>query len=742
MELQDSKAFVQNCFHDESASCACACPFHLDIRGFLKKVAKGRWPAAYRDLSTAILFPSIAAELCPQPCRARCQRESLGDEALNMAELEKACIRFANGEAADFRLPPKEETVAVVGAGPAGLACAIGLARKKYVVTVFEKEQGWGGHLRSHPRFALFDADFSKQFAPQSVDFRFGAEADWDILQNFNSVYIATGEGGEDFGLGSSWDSKNFTCEKAGFFLGGGVVGMPLMESIACGSKLSQLMEAYLKTGRAELIVENNEEYCEGHMMDHPGEEKKPIVLPADPDLGYTKDEAKAEAARCMQCICDRCMKECELMAHYRKSPYKLAADICGDSHTMPPFSNCEATRQTYSCNMCSHCSNICPEGVDMGELFRFSREDRWKQKKWVPGLHDYWLRELDFNGDEGFYCSDKKCDYLFFPGCQLSASSPNQVKEVWNYLGDKLDTGIMLGCCGAPAVWAGDLERREKNTSLIRSHWETMERPKIICACATCSDFLKKLIPGAEIISLYEMLNKLGAPVHSLPFSEAAVFDPCSASKDENVHSSVAAIAEKALCRVEKLDDGGKCCGYGGHMRLANPDLYKEITDNRVKESELPYIVYCANCLEVFRSKGKECAHILDAVFPPESYSTPTLAQKKANSLRLKGELMQEIENKNFIPSVDPWDNLPLEISAEAQANMEDKLITESEMKELIYTVEAERDYFEDESGLRSACLMKEVLTFWADYRQTEDGGYFLESAYCHRMHIGEDGK
>ena len=116
MELQDSKAFVQNCFHDESASCACASPFHLDIRAFLKKVARGRWPAAYRELSTAILFPSIAAELCPQPCRSRCQRESLGDEALNMAELEKACIRFATGEAADFRLPPKEETVAVVGA--------------------------------------------------------------------------------------------------------------------------------------------------------------------------------------------------------------------------------------------------------------------------------------------------------------------------------------------------------------------------------------------------------------------------------------------------------------------------------------------------------------------------------------------------------------------------------------------------------------------------------------------------
>ncbi len=743
MELQDTKAFVQNCFHDESASCACVCPFHLDIRSFLKKVAKGRWPAAYRDLNAAILFPSIAAELCPQPCRERCQRSSLGDEPLNMAEIERAVVRFAANETgSDFRLPPKEEKVAIVGAGVAGLSCAIGLARKKYSVTVFEKEQGWGGHLRSHPRFSSFDADFTKQFARQDIDFRYGTEADEAALEGFNAVYIATGDGGCDFGLGESWNKTNFTTSRPGFFMGGGVCGMPLMESMACGGKLSMLIEAYLKTGRAELIVSSADEACEGHMMDHPGEEKKAIVLPADPETGYTKDEAKAEAARCMQCVCDRCMKGCELMAHYRKTPYKLAADICGDSHTMPPFSNCEATRQTYSCNMCSHCAELCPENVDMGELFRFSREDRWAQRKWVPGLHDFWLRELDFSGSEGFYVSPGKKDYLFFPGCQLSASSPDQVKATWQFLGDKLSCGVMLGCCGAPAHWAGDLDRKERNTALIRAHWEAMGKPVIVCACASCGEMLSKLIPEAQRASLYTLLAELDAPSAPLPFTDAAVFDPCAAAKDEGAHAGVLALAKKSGCETEELRDGGKCCGYGGHMRLANPELYQKITDNRAAESEKPYIVYCANCLEVFRSKGKACAHILDAVFPAVSGETPTLAQKRANSLRLKGELMQEIENKSFVPSVAPWDNIPLSISPEAQANMEDKLITEADIRELIYTVEAERDYFEDETGLRTAFLAKSVLTFWADYRAQADGTYFVQSAYCHRMHIGEEEK
>ncbi len=743
MELQDTKAFVQNCFHDESASCVCACPFHLDIKSFLKKMAKGRWPAAYRDLSTAILFPSVAAELCPQPCRERCQRRGTGDEALNMAALEQACIRFAgDGAGSDFRLPPKEESIAVVGAGPAGLACAIGLARKKYSVTVFDKEQGWGGHLRSHPRFAVFDADFKKQFGTQNVDFRFGTEADSEALSGFNAVYIATGEGGCDFGLGDSWDKKLFTTSKPGWFMGGGVCGMSLMDSIACGGKLSQLIEAYIKTGRAALIVENSDEDCEGHMMEHPGVESAPIVLPADPEAGYTKDEAKAEAARCMQCVCDICMRGCELMAHYRKTPYKLAADICGDSHTMPPFSNCEATRQTYSCNMCSWCAEACPENVNMGELFKFSREDRWKQKKWVPGLHDYWLRELDFSGGEGFYTSPGNCEYLFFPGCQLSASAPQHVRSALAFLKSRADTGIMLGCCGAPAVWAGDIARREANISLIRSHWEAAGKPKIVCACATCSDMLKKQLPDAETVSLYQLLDEWDAPILTVPFSEAAVFDPCSAAKDDAVHSAVRSLAEKAGCSTEELSSSAKCCGYGGHMRLANPELYGKIVDNRSAESPLPYIVYCANCLEVFRARGKECAHVLDAVFGSCVDEIPTLEEKRLNSLRLKGELMQEIENRGFAPSAAPWENILLDVSPEARANMEDKLITDSDIREVIFTVNSQRDYFEDGDGLRTASLAKKVLTYWVDYRENTDGSFRVESAYCHRMHIGEEEK
>jgi len=376
-----------------------------------------------------------------------------------------------------------------------------------------------------------------------------------------------------------------------------------------------------------------------------------------------------------------------------------------------------------------------------MGELFRFSREDRWKQKKWIPGLHDYWLRELDFNSGEGFYATSEKCSYLFFPGCQLSASMPEHVLNAWNFLREKLDVGIMLGCCGAPAVWAGDLDRKASNLELLSSHWQAMGKPKVICACATCTDMLKSQIEGIEVISLYSVLSENNAPISALPFDTAAVFDPCSANHDEIVHSSVRALAEKSGCKTQELgSSAGKCCGYGGHMRLANPSLYREITDNRASASDLPYLVYCANCLEVFRSKNKECVHILDAVFGCVTNTTPTLAEKRSNALTLKGTLMQEIDKCSFVPSSNEWDDVKIAVTPAARTNMEDKLITDSDVREAIFSAEKDKDFFEDANGLRTACLQKSVLTYWVDYRESESGRYTVEAAYCHRMHIGEE--
>ena len=100
----------------------------------------------------------------------------------------------------------------------------------------------------------------------------------------------------------------------------------------------------------------------------------------------------------------------------------------------------------------------------------------------------------------------------------------------------------------------------------------------------------------------------------------------------------------------------------------------------------------------------------------------------------------MQEIDNLNVTPSSSGWDSLAITVTDAARANMEDKLITDSDVRETIFAAQNNKDYFEDTVGLRTACLQKSVLTYWVDYRETTDGEFIVEGAYCHRMHIGEE--
>ena len=179
MQLEDFSKYTRSCFNGEPASCSCACPFGLDVRGFAEKCAAGRWNAAWKAYRTAVVFPAVVSALCPAPCKAHCQRAGLGG-SIDLPGLEAASIRQAKNKKNDgFNIPPKTQSVAVVGAGPAGLSAALQLSLKKYRVTVFDRDQGWGGCLRSHPRFAEFEEDFKLQFAavkPGFLEFVYGRE--------------------------------------------------------------------------------------------------------------------------------------------------------------------------------------------------------------------------------------------------------------------------------------------------------------------------------------------------------------------------------------------------------------------------------------------------------------------------------------------------------------------------------------------------------------------------------------
>jgi hypothetical protein len=197
--------------------------------------------------------------------------------------------------------------------------------------------------------------------------------------------------------------------------------------------------------------------------------------------------------------------------------------------------------------------------------------------------------------------------------------------------------------------------------------------------------------------------------------------------------------LAERAGVTVEELKERNRCCGYGGHMRVANPGLYEEITQHRAEASEKPYIVYCANCREVFASRDKECAHVLDLAFGlPAGSRVPSLEQKRDNSLRVKRELMKQMQDVAFEPERHEWDAVTLVISDELQKDMDKKLISAADLKEAIWRAETTGEKFCDESdGMRLASMIKRVITYWVEYREVGPNTYEVLSAYYHRMRL-----
>ena len=287
--FEDTRSHVERCTNGRPASCSYACPFNLDVRSFTDKCARGKWLPAYKALRNEVIFPVIVSRLCDAPCQKHCQRSKLGDEPIDLPALERAVVLHTKDRPPNsFVIPPRAEKLAVVGAGVAGLALALVMAQKKYGVTVFEASEGWGGRLRELEDWPVFEEDIERQFSTVAVDFKFGRKiSSLDELSEYDAVYVATGKGGDDFGL----LGQEETTENKRFFLGGELCGRTLMEGIAEAPALSRRLESLMQTGN--LTPEESEtdgKCCENY----PAIYRFPNAARVfEGEGGYTKEQAQ-----------------------------------------------------------------------------------------------------------------------------------------------------------------------------------------------------------------------------------------------------------------------------------------------------------------------------------------------------------------------------------------------------------------------------------------------------------------
>ncbi len=168
--------------------CHNGCPVNNQIPDWNNLVYREQWEQACINLHSTNNFPEFTGRICPAPCEASCTL-NIDDNPVTIKTIECAVVDRGWAEGWIKPVPPAQKTgktVAVVGSGPAGMACAQQLARAGHAVTLVEKQDRIGGLLRyGIPDFKmekhLIDRRID-QMAAEGVTFQTGTEVGKDVL--------------------------------------------------------------------------------------------------------------------------------------------------------------------------------------------------------------------------------------------------------------------------------------------------------------------------------------------------------------------------------------------------------------------------------------------------------------------------------------------------------------------------------------------------------------------------------
>lgn len=184
--------------------CHNSCPVNNVIPDWNELVYEGDWKSALKTLHSTNNFPEFTGRICPAPCEAACTL-NIEDNPVTIKGIERSIIDRGYREGWIVPQIKKEKTgksIAVIGSGPAGLACAQQLARAGHNVDVFEKNDRVGGLLRyGIPNFKMekhYIDKRVKQMEAEGVKFNCNVNAGIDLstedlINNYNAIVLACG---------------------------------------------------------------------------------------------------------------------------------------------------------------------------------------------------------------------------------------------------------------------------------------------------------------------------------------------------------------------------------------------------------------------------------------------------------------------------------------------------------------------------------------------------------------------
>ena len=340
--------------------CEVTCPAHMNIPLMIRRIASGKLRDAIAIVKKDIAFPAVLGRICPKPCEKACRRADY-DQAVSICLLKRYVADVDLQSAQPYSPPCKpgqSKRIAIIGAGPAGLAAAYYLAQQGYGCTIFDDHEKPGGMLQyavpqeELPRDVL-DAEINT-IMKLGVKFqgrtRIGTSLLLeDLRKDFDAVFIAVGRlgDGENFeGLDTKAnsiviDGKTYQTNLTGVFAGGDAVRRRKLtvRAVADGKEAAESIGQYLSgkvvtgptkvfnTRIGKLSAEQAKKFVAGHS-------DGPRVNPSQEDAGFTDREAVEESARCLHCDC-RKPQSCKLRKYakiYQARPGRYKASTVQSS--------------------------------------------------------------------------------------------------------------------------------------------------------------------------------------------------------------------------------------------------------------------------------------------------------------------------------------------------------------------------------------------------------------------------
>ncbi len=210
--LTRHEAFVEadRCYFCFDAPCMQACPTHIDIPLFIREIQADNPGGAGTTILDSNIMGGICARVCPVEtlCEEACVRNLAEDKPVKIGELQRYATDFLmeRGEHPFTRAAPTGKRIAVVGAGPAGLACAHRLALHGHDVTIFNAREKPGGlneygiaAYKAPGEFAQREVDFILSIGGITIENGKALGRDFslaDLKQDFDAVFLGMGLAG------------------------------------------------------------------------------------------------------------------------------------------------------------------------------------------------------------------------------------------------------------------------------------------------------------------------------------------------------------------------------------------------------------------------------------------------------------------------------------------------------------------------------------------------------------------